>query len=252
MRLENKVAVITGASRGMGRAIALRYAQEGAKVVVASRKQESLAEVVSEIEASGGTALAIATHTGDLAQCENLIAQTIEHFGQVDILINNAATNPQFGPVLDSEPSQWQKIFDVNIMGYFWLAKKAAESMEKTGGGKIINMASVAGLQPAMFMGVYSVSKSAVIMMTKVLALELGKYNIQVNAIAPGIIKTKFAAALWSNEELTQRYIETTPAGRLGDVEDVVESALFLASQGSNYMTGEVLVLDGGHGLWSF
>lgn len=252
MRLENKIAVITGASRGMGKAIALQYAQEGAKVVLASRKQESLNEVVSEIEAAGGVALAVATHTGDLEQCENLIAQSIEHFGQVDILVNNAATNPQFGPILDSEPSQWQKIFDVNIMGYFWLAKKAAESMEKTGGGKIINMASVAGIQPGMFMGVYSVSKAAVIMMTKVLALELGQSNIQVNAIAPGIIKTKFAAALWTNEDLTQRYIESTPAGRLGDVEDVVETAMFLAGQGSSYMTGEVLVLDGGNGLGSF
>ncbi len=252
MRLENKVAVITGASRGMGKAIALKYAQEGAKVVLASRKQESLEEVVNEIEANGGSALAVATHTGDLAQCENLIAKAVEHFGQVDILINNAATNPQFGPILDSELSQWQKIFDVNIMGYFWLAKKAAEAMQNTGGGKIINMASVAGIQPGMFMGVYSVSKAAVIMMTKVLALELGQYNIQVNAIAPGIIKTKFAAALWSNEDLTQRYIESTPAGRLGDVEDVVETALFLAGPGSSYMTGEVLVLDGGNGLGSF
>lgn len=252
MRLENKVAVITGASRGIGKAIALSYAQEGAKVVLASRKQETLDEVVSEIEALGGTALAIATHTGDMAQCENLISQAVAKFGQVDILVNNAATNPQFGPILQAEPSQWQKIFDVNIIGYFTLAQKAAESMQQTGGGKIINMASVAGIQPAMFMGVYSVSKAAVIMMTKVLAVELGQDNIQVNAIAPGIIKTKFAAALWTNEDLTQKYIESTPAGRLGDVSDVVESALFLASRGSDYMTGEVLVLDGGNSLGSF
>lgn len=252
MELENKVAVITGASRGMGEAIAKRFALEGATVVIASRKQDALDQVIGEIEQAGGKGMAIATHTGEHEQCKNLIEQTVSAFGTVDILVNNAATNPHFGPILDSELSHWEKTFEVNVMGYFWTSRHAAEVMQKNSGGKIINMASVTGLAPGPFMGVYSVSKAAVIMMTKVLALELGRDNIRVNAIAPGIIKTKFARALWGNPQLNEQYVQKNPMGRIGDPEEAVGAALFLASDASSYVNGDVIVLDGGHNLNSF
>lgn len=252
MRLDGKVAVVTGASRGIGEAIARRFAQEGARVVLASRKQDALDEVAASIAGDGGQALPLATHTGEQEQCQALIQQTLDAWGQVDILVNNAATNPHFGPLLTAETSQWQKIFEVNVMGYYWLSRYAAEVMGDNGGGKIVNMASIAGLQPAPMMGIYSVSKAAVIMLTRALAHELGAANIQVNAIAPGIIKTKFASALWGDPTLSERYTANTPAGRIGKPEDVVETALFLAGEGANYMTGEVLVIDGGHSLSAF
>ena len=251
-RLANKVAVLTGASRGIGEAIALGFVREGATVVLASRKQDALDEVMGKVEAAGGTGLTLPTHTGDQEQCRQLISRTIETFGRVDILVNNAATNPHFGPIMDAEPSQWQKIFEVNVMGYYWLSRYAAEFMRGHGGGKIINMASIAGLFPAPLMGVYSVSKAAVIMLTKTMAQELGGDQIQVNAIAPGIIKTKFASALWENEALNQRYVQSNPLGRIGDPDDVVAAAIFLADPQNTYMTGEVLQLDGGHNLNAF
>ncbi len=252
MRLANKIAIITGASRGIGEAIALGYVREGATVVIASRKQEGLDEVATTLHAAGGQVLTIATHTGDESQCKRLIERTVAEYGRVDILVNNAATNPHFGPIMTAEASHWQKIIEVNLLGYFYLCKYAAEAMEKTGGGKIVNMASVAGINPAPMMGVYSVSKAAVIMLTKSLAMELGANSIQVNAIAPGIIKTKFAAALWSDPNISKRYTDRTPAGRIGETEDVVEAAIYLASAGSSYMTGQVLVLDGGNSVTGF
>lgn len=252
MRLENKIAVITGASRGIGEAIALGFVREGATVVIASRKQEGLDEVATTLKNAGGKVLTIATHTGDESQCKRLIEKTVEEYGRIDILVNNAATNPHFGPLITAEASHWQKIFEVNLLGYFYLCKYAAEAMTTSGGGKIINMASVTGLNPGPMMGVYSVSKAAVIMMTKSLAMELGGNNIQVNAIAPGIIKTKFASALWGDPNLSKRYTDRTPAGRIGEPEDIVEATIYLASAGSNYMTGEVLVLDGGNNVSGF
>ncbi len=247
MQLKDKIAIITGASRGIGQAIAATFAAEGATVIIASRKQETLDAVAAEIRATGGAVQTIATHTGNTDQCQNLIQQVVDEFGRVDILVNNAATNPHFGPILTAEASQWQKIFDVNVMGYFWLSKYAAEAMQETGGGKIINVASVAGINPGPMMGVYSVSKAAVIMLTKVLAQELGPYNIQVNAIAPGIIKTRFAEALWSNPQLSKAYTDRTPAGRIGEPDDVVGAAIYLASGHSSYHSGDVLILDGGN-----
>lgn len=250
MRLKDKVAIITGASRGIGEAIAKGYAREGASVVIASRKQDGLNALVPEIQEYGGEVRAFATHTGDLAQCKALIEKTVAEFGKVDILVNNAATNPQFGSMMESEPSVWQKIYEVNVMGYFYLCRYAAENMrERKAGGKLINVASVLGIQPHFTMGVYSISKAAVLAMTQALAQELAVDNIQVNAIAPGIIKTKFAEALWSNEQIHNRLIENTPAGRIGAPEELVEAAIYLASEGSSYMTGQVMVVDGGASL---
>ena len=200
--LTGKVAIISGASRGIGEAIAMAYAQAGAAVVLTSRKLENVGLVADKIKAAGGRALALAAHAGQQAAAEAVVAQAVATFGRVDIAVNNAGTNPHFGPLLTAEGSHWDKIFEVNVKGYFFLAKAVVPVMRKQGGGKIINIASIAGINPGPMMGVYSTSKAAVIMLTKALAAELGPENIQVNALAPGFIRTKFSAALWGNPQL--------------------------------------------------
>lgn len=244
--LTGKVAIVTGASRGIGKAIALTFAAAGAKVVVSSRKLGLLDAVVAEIREQGGDALAVTVHTGETEAVNALLAQTVDRFGGVDIAVNNAATNPHFGPLLTADEGQWQKILDVNVVGYFRLAKAVAPEMQKRGGGKIINLASIAGLKPMPAMGIYSVSKAAVLMLTQVLAQELGPHNIQVNAIAPGVIKTRFSSVLWRTESIAQNIKAATPMGRLGEADDLTSAALYLASPASNFMTGAVLVIDGG------
>jgi NAD(P)-dependent dehydrogenase (short-subunit alcohol dehydrogenase family) len=244
--LTGRVAIVTGASRGIGQAIALAFAAAGAQVALSSRKQESLGAVVTEIEKQGGQAIAIAAHTGDSNAVRALVAQTVERFGGVDILVNNAATNPHFGPLLTADEGQWLKILDVNVLGYFRVAQAVVPELQKRGGGKIINMASVAGLRPMPGMGVYSVSKAAVLMLTQTLAQELGPHNIQVNAIAPGVIKTRFSSVLWQTETIAASIVASTPLGRFGEVDDLTSAALYLASHTSDYMTGAVMVIDGG------
>lgn len=244
--LTGKVAIVTGASRGIGQAIAQALAAAGARVALCSRKQDSLDAVAAEIQARGGQALAVAAHTGDANAIQALVAQTVERFGGLDIAVNNAATNPHFGPLLTADEGQWQKTLDVNVVGYFRLARAVAPEMQKRGGGKIINVASIAGLQPLPGMGVYSVSKAAVLMLTQALAQELGPSNIQVNAIAPGMIKTHFSRVLWQTEAIAQSIEAATPLGRFGEVQDLVDAALYLASPASDFMTGAVLVIDGG------
>ena len=200
--LTGKVAIITGASRGIGESIARTYAAAGAAVVLASRKQAALDGVAAAIRAEGGQALALAAHTGDSDAVQALVQAATDEFGGVDILVNNAATNPHFGPILSAEDSHWAKILDVNVVGYFRMAKAAAAAMEKRGGGAIVNLASIAGKRPQPGMGVYCVSKAAVLMLTEVLAAELAGANIRVNAIAPGFIKTAFSSAIWQNPQL--------------------------------------------------
>lgn len=244
--LEGKVAVVTGASRGIGRAIALRLAQAGAKVVVSSRKSENVQIVADEIEAAGGEALALQAHVGQTDEVTALVAQTVETFGQVDVAINNAATNPHFGPLLTADEGQVDKILDTNLKGVFRVCKAVVPQMEKQGGGKIINLASVAGLRASPGMGVYGISKAAVIMLTQVLAAELGHANIQVNAIAPGVIKTRFSRVLWQTPQIAGPILGRLPLGRFGEPEDVARLALYLASPASDYVTGAVFLVDGG------
>ena len=244
--LSGKVALVTGASRGIGEAIAVAYAQAGAKVVLSSRKQADLDSVAGRIRALGGEALPVAAHTGDEGAVAALVERTLATFGGVDILVNNAATNPHFGHILTAEDSHWDKILDVNVKGYFRAVKACAESMKARGGGKVINMASVAGFEPEPMMGVYSVSKAAVLMLTKVLAVELAPFNIKVNAIAPGFVKTKFSAALWQNPQLNQAILKTIPQKRMAEPEEIAGMAVYLASPASSFVTGSTFSVDGG------
>lgn len=249
--LTGKVAIVTGASRGIGEAIALALSQAGAAVALTSRNLENVVPVADKIRATGGQALALQAHAGVGANAETVVQQTLDKFGRVDVAVNNAGTNPHFGPILTAEESQWDKIFEVNVKGYFFLVKAVAPVMKRQGGGKIINLASVAGLNPGPMMGVYSTSKAAVIMLTKVLALELAADNIQVNAIAPGFVRTKFSAALWSNPQLKQILERSTPQGRIANPDEVAGAAVYLASDASSFTTGSVLVVDGGFSLGS-
>ena len=244
--LEGKVAVITGAARGIGRAIALRFAQAGAKVVVSDRELKDVQVVVDEIEAGGGEALAVQAHVGQLDQLEALVRQTVEAFGRVDVMVNNAGINPHFGPLLDADEGTVEKTLDVNLKGVFRGCKAVVPQMEKQGGGKIINMASVGGFRPGPGSGLYGISKAGVIMLTEILAVELGPANIQVNAIAPGIIKTRFSRALWQTPELAEKALHSLPVGRFGTPEEVASLALYLASPASDFVTGAVFMMDGG------
>jgi len=244
--LDGKVAIITGASRGIGRAIALRLAQAGAQVVVSSRKLENVQPVADEIVAAGGQALAVQAHVGAAGDVAALVARTVETFGRVDVAVNNAATNPHFGPLLTADEGQWDKILDTNAKGAFRVCKAVVPIMEAQGGGKIINLTSVAGLRPSPGMGMYGISKAAIIMLTQVLAVELGRANIQVNAIAPGVIKTRFSQVLWQTPQIAEPLLRSLPLGRFGEAEDVAGLALYLASPASDYVTGAVFVVDGG------
>ncbi len=244
--LTGKVAIVTGASRGIGAAIASALAMAGASIVLASRKQEGLDAVAAAIAANGGQALAVAAHTGEQAAVERLVAQAVDAFGGVDILVNNAATNPHFGPILSADESLWDKTLDVNVKGYFRMAKACTPHMAQRGGGKIINLASVAGLAPQPGMGVYCVTKAAVIMLTEVLAAELAPQNIQVNAIAPGFVKTKFSAAIWSNPTINDATLAGIPQQRMAAPEELTGTVLYLASTASSFTTGATLVVDGG------
>ncbi|MGB7875243.1 MAG: glucose 1-dehydrogenase [Anaerolineales bacterium] len=244
--LTGKVAIITGASRGIGLAIAESFAAAGAKVVLASRKQDALDQAAEKIQTEGGIAFPMAAHTGDPEAVRALVSASLERFGGVDILVNNAATNPHFGPILTSEESHWDKILEVNLKGYFRMAKACVGSMRERGGGKIINLASVAGMQHQQGMGIYGISKAGVLMLTRTLAVELAAEDIQVNALAPGFIQTRFSQVLWETPEIHQQIIAQIPQKRLGQPEEVTGLALYLASAASNFTTGAILLVDGG------
>jgi len=249
--LTGKIAIITGASRGIGAAIATALATAGASVVLSSRKQENVEAVAAQIRANGGAAVASAAHTGDAKAVEALVGGAIETYGGVDILVNNAATNPHFGPLLTADESHWDKTFDVNVKGYLRMIKACAPSMQARGGGKVINMASIAGKIPQPGMGVYCVSKAGVIMLTEVLAAELAALNIQVNAIAPGFVKTKFSAAIWSNAALNTAVLAGIPQQRMAEPEEIAGVALYLASPASSFTTGATILVDGGQAIGS-
>lgn len=245
--LTGKVAIVTGASKGIGEAIALGLAEFGAKVVVSSRKQEAVESVAQAIRKAGGEAAAIAAHVGDMDQARALVDQTIKQFGGVDILVNNAATNPVFGPVINSDEAVFDKIMDVNVKGPFELAKRCFPSMQERGGGSIINISSIGGISPEPLLGIYSVSKTALLSLTKVLAAEWGPARIRVNAICPGLVKTKFSRALWETDEILKKFTDELPLRHMAQPDEIAPLAVFLAGEGAGYCTGGVFVADGGH-----
>lgn len=244
--LEGKVALITGASKGIGEAIARYYAACGAKVVINSRKQEELDKVAAGIKAEGGICSGIAANAGDIAACKMLVDQVAALHGGIDILVNNAASNPVFGPVVQCEEWAFDKIMNINVKAPFELGKLIYPILKQRGGGSVINISSIAGLTPDSGLGMYSVSKAALNMLTKVMAKEWGADNIRVNAICPGLIKTKFSEALWQNEKWLSHFVKQLPIARMGTVEEIAGLALFLASDASAYCTGTIFTADGG------
>ncbi|HET9783194.1 MAG TPA: glucose 1-dehydrogenase [Candidatus Dormibacteraeota bacterium] len=246
--LSGRVALVTGASRGIGSAIAEILAEHGASVVLSSRKQADLDAEAERINARyAEKATAIAAHSGRAEELQNLVQGVIERFSRIDILVNNAATNPYMGPLISAELAAWDKTFEVNLRGVFLLTKLVYEASMETHGGSIVNVASIGGLRPGIGLGVYNVTKAGVIMLTRQLARELGG-KVRVNAVAPGVIKTRFAEALWGNEAILDRILASNPMGRVGVPEEVAAAVLFLASDAASYVNGEVLVIDGGGG----
>lgn len=242
--LEGKVAIVTGASRGIGEAIARTFAAHGAQVVLASRKIEGLEAVASSI---GSKAHAIAAHTGKEEDCVRLVAETVKKLGKVDVLVNNAATNPYFGPMLDVDNGAWDKTFEVNVKGYFWMTREVARHLRaREAPGSIVNIASVAGLVASPAQAVYAMTKAAIISMTKTLAVELSGNQIRVNAIAPGFVDTRFASAILKNEGLLDEVLRMTPMKRYGQPDEIAGGALYLASDSASFLTGHTLVIDGG------
>ncbi|GAA4271868.1 glucose 1-dehydrogenase [Aquimarina gracilis] len=245
--LEGKVAIITGSSKGIGKSIAQGLAEHGAKVVISSRSQEAVNEVVAEFEKAGLQAIGIACHIGKADQRQNLIQKTIEQCGGIDILVNNAAINPVYGPIEDAEEAVFDKIMDVNVKAPWMLSNLALPSMKERGGGSIINIASVEALHPGAGLGLYSTSKAALLMLTKNQAKEWGQHGIRANVVCPGLIKTKFSAALWQNEKLLQKIERTLPTARMGMPDEMAGIVCLLASDAGAYMTGGVYNADGGY-----
>ena len=244
--LDGKIAFVSGASRGIGAAIAQILAQQGAHVIVSSRRIESCEAIVQTITAAGGKATAMACHIGEIEQISAVFAQIREQFGRLDILVNNAAANPHFGNILDTDVEAFQKTVDVNIRGYFFMSVEAGKLMRDNGGGSIINVASVNGVSPAQMQGIYSVTKAAVISMTKAFAKDCATFGIRCNALLPGLTDTKFASALTSNPAILKHALQIIPLNRVADPSEMAGAVLYLASDASSYTTGTTLTVDGG------
>jgi NAD(P)-dependent dehydrogenase (short-subunit alcohol dehydrogenase family) len=243
--LKDKVIVITGASRGIGEAIARACVDAGARVALASRKQADLDKVAGELGPE--RAIAIACHTGKAAEVDAMLARTVERFGRVDGLVNNAATNPYFGPLIDTPDAAIDKTFEVNLKGYLYCARALVHHVRtRGGGGAIVNIASIAGIRAAPMQGIYGATKAAVISMTQTLANELGSSKIRVNAIAPGLVETRFASTLVNNPAILDRIVSRTPLGRHAQPPELAGAAVYLLSDASSFTTGTTLVVDGG------
>ncbi len=244
--LTGQVAVVTGSSRGIGAAIAKRMAQAGAKVVVSSRTQEKCDEVAEEIRADGGDALVIPANISSKDDLQNLVDKTVDHYGRLDSMVCNAASNPVYGPMADVSDDAFDKIMGNNVKSNFWLANMALPHIAQQGGGSIILVSSITGSFGNKQLGVYGVSKAADFQLARNLAVEWGGKNIRANCIAPGLVKTDFAKALWENPKAMEYVERMTPLGRMGDPDDIAGVAVFLASPAGRYVTGQTIVADGG------
>ena len=244
--LKGKVALITGSSRGIGRAIAERMAEAGARVVISSRKQEACDEVVSAIRAAGGEAIAIPCNISYKEELEKLVARTTEAFGQIDILVCNAAVNPFYGTTQEIPDSAFEKILDCNIRSNHWLCQMVIPGMAERRDGAVLIVSSIGGLKGSSSLGTYGLTKAADMALARNLAVEWGPRNVRVNCIAPGIIRTDFARALWENPETYNRAVERYPLRRIGEPDEVAGTAIFLASRAGNFITGQTIVVDGG------
>lgn len=243
--LKDRVALITGASRGIGRAIALEMARSGANLVIASRKMPDLEKVAAEIKAEGRKALPVAAHVGRMEDIQSLVSQAVKEFGRIDILVNNAATNPTMDPAINVSERAWDSLMNLNLKGLFFLSQAVARIMKEQGSGVIINIASTAGVQPDI-LPIYSISKAAVIMATKVMAKEWAPFGIRVNTLSPGETKTQFSEALWGNPEILKHILDRTPMKRIAEPEEMAYTAVFLASDRAGFITGQNVLVDGG------
>lgn len=251
INLEDKVAIVTGSSRGIGEAIARAFVAAGARVMLASRKVEGLQAVADSLPKD--QIAYQAAHTGKIDDLKALVAKTIERFGKIDVVVNNAGTNPHFGPMLTVDDAQWQKTFEVNLKGYFDLTKLCVEHMLARGAkGNVINVSSVEALGGVPTQGVYAATKAAVVSMTETLACELAIHGIRVNAIAPGLVNTRFASVLIESDEILKRLLARTPLGRYGEPSEIAGGAVFLASDAASFVTGHTLVIDGGWSIQMF
>ncbi|MEB2780523.1 glucose 1-dehydrogenase [Algoriphagus sp. C2-6-M1] len=244
--LEGKVALITGASKGIGFSIAEIFASAGAKVVLCSRKQEAVDKMAGKLRSKGYEAIGIACNVGNMEELAQLVHKTMEACGQLDILVNNAATSPVFGPVHETSSEAFDKIMNVNVKAPFELSKFCWPHLRESSNASVINISSIGGISPEHGLGIYSVSKAALISMTKVLAKEWGEAKIRVNVICPGLIETKFSEPLWSNEKILSMVMKKLAIKRMGTTYEIGAMALFLASPAAAYTTGSVLIADGG------
>lgn len=244
--LSGKVAVITGSSRGIGRAIAERMAEHGAKVVVTSRKLDACEEVVKAIKDKGGEAIALASNISRKEELQKLVDDTVAHWGGIDVLVCNAAVNPYYGPSIDMPDDAYDKVMNSNVRSNFWLCNMVLPQMAKRGGGSIIIISSIAGLTGTSTLGVYGLSKAADMALARNLCAEWGPKNIRANCIAPGLIRTDFAKALWEDPKVYEHTVKVYPLRRIGEPDEIAGAAVFLAGPSGSFMTGQTIVIDGG------
>ena len=244
--LSGKIALVSGASRGIGESIARLLAEQGAHVIVSSRKQEDCELVASSIRENGDSAEAVACHVGNMDDIQAIFSHIREAHGRLDICVNNAATNPYFGHVLDTDLGAFNKTVEVNVRGYFFMSIEAGKLMREQGSGAIVNTASINALQPGPMQGIYSITKAAVVNMTRVFAKECGPLGIRCNALLPGLTRTKFAGALFDNEDIYKEAVRTIPMGRHAEPDEMAGTVLYLVSDASSYTNGEIIVVDGG------
>jgi NAD(P)-dependent dehydrogenase (short-subunit alcohol dehydrogenase family) len=244
--LTGKVAIVTGSSRGIGRAIAEAMAEQGATVVISSRKQDACEAVANDIKDAGGRAIAVAASISDKGALQNLVEETRAQLGKIDILVCNAASNPYFGPMAGITDEQFRKIMDNNVLANHWLTSMVAPEMLERGEGSIIIVSSVGGLTSSTVIGAYNISKAADLQLVRNLAAEFGPKGVRVNAIAPGLVRTDFARALWENSEILKRVTSVAALKRIGEPRELAGAAVFLASDAASFVTGQTLVVDGG------